>query len=144
VFGDYSNAEKYYRASLKREPKYYRARKGLAELYLRFEKYSRARREFDALLKINPDSAAVRVKYALSVFRGGNIQEGEKEFKKVLLMTPGNLDAMWYLSKLYKDSGKLKDAMIMWLEIKKKGPENNKWYDFARNYIAIYQSKLMR
>ncbi len=144
VFGDYSGAQNYYLRSLKREPKYYRARKGLAELYLRYEKYPQARREFESLLKINPDSRELRVSYALCLFKSGAILQAEKEFKKVLLMDPGNIDSMWYLSKLYKDNGKLKDAFYMWVQIRKRGPENNKWYAFAKNYISIYQSKVMR
>jgi len=142
VFDDFKMARKLYLMALKREPKYYRARKGLADLYFRNEYFKYALKHFKVLRTIDPENTDFMVCYAFCLYKIGNIMQAEKELKKVLHVDPDNVDSMWYLSKIYRESGKINDAVYLWIRIKNAGLRNNKWYDFADSYLNIYSSRI--
>ncbi|MFH1707324.1 MAG: tetratricopeptide repeat protein [Planctomycetota bacterium] len=141
IFGNAEAAAKLYVNALKREPKYYRARKGLADLCLREGQYKAARQQYEAILQVNPDDVISRVNAAFCAYRLGDAAGAEREYKRILALNPGSVDCMWYLSKIYKDRAMMKDATYLWIRIVNTGPDDNKWFDFARNYLAIYAGR---
>jgi len=140
VFDDFARARTYYLAALKREPKYYRARRGLADLYFRHGYYRYALKHFKKLLLMDPENTDIMVYYGFCLYKAGSGKEAEKELKKVLAADPDNVDCLWYLSKIYKESKRIDEAVELWVRIKNLGPARNKWYDFADNYLTIYAS----
>ena len=142
VFENFEMARKYYLMALKKEPKYYRARKGIADLYFRNSHFKYALKHFGVLATIDPENTDIRVFYGFCLYKTGSPAKAEQELKKVLHMEPGNVDCMWYLSKIYKESKKIDDAVYLWIKLKNIGPANNRWYDFADNYLNIYGSRI--
>ena len=142
VFDNFKMARRLYLAALKREPKYYRARKGLADLYFRNGYYKQALKHFRVLTTVDPENTDIIIYFGFCLYKSGNPVKAERELKKVLHLDPGNVDCMWYLSKIYKESKKIDDAVYLWVKIKNMGPRNNKWYDFADSYLNIYSSRI--
>lgn len=84
--------------------------RGVSYTYMGF--YEKARKEFQKVLKLNPDNASVLFYLASVEERLGNLEEAERLFRDVLKLSAHYLDVHNHLGVIYHEQGDLDKAVV--------------------------------
>lgn len=109
--------------------------RGVSYIYLGF--YAQARKEFQNILKVNPENASALFYLASIEEWTGNLEEAERIFKRLLAISPNYLDVHNHLGVIYHKKGKL-DMAMKEFELALKQAEYSEVY---YNLSVVYRLK---
>jgi tetratricopeptide (TPR) repeat protein len=108
--GNYEAAIVSLRRALKSSPGLDSAHLALAEIYLRQERYSMAKREYETMLAVRPNEFQLLSGYANVLFASGNQEGALNILRKVLEENPYHLSAHISAIRISLDAGLIQDA----------------------------------
>eukprot|EP00761_Pharyngomonas_kirbyi_P013287 gb/GECH01013314.1/.p1 GENE.gb/GECH01013314.1/~~gb/GECH01013314.1/.p1 ORF type:complete len:989 (+),score=344.47 gb/GECH01013314.1/:1-2967(+) len=110
--GTLEKAENQFNTALQSDPQNIPAMLGKACILYNQERYRRALELYRKILVINPRCPAeIRLGIGLCLFQLGNLQKAELAFKRVLELSPENVEAKVGLAVMYLNAGKIQMAM---------------------------------
>jgi tetratricopeptide (TPR) repeat protein len=83
-----NSAEKYYRQSLRADPKYSEAVNNLGTIYYAKKSYRRAISQYKKALRMSPDSASVWSNLAMAYFSRNDVEHAQESLKKAMMLDP--------------------------------------------------------
>ncbi|MBU4536814.1 tetratricopeptide repeat protein [Patescibacteria group bacterium] len=119
--GDFENAEREFKESLRINPNEEMAHNNLGLVYFQQNKLIEAEKEYQKEIKINPFYDNVHYNLGLLYLKEGKINEAEIYFKKALGINPNKLDVVYSLFNLYYEKKDYENASIYANELHKKG-----------------------
>jgi len=112
----------------------------IGNCFLELKDYGKALEGYRLALDINPKSVHLRNKFALSLYRLGNLKEAEAQLLKVIKQRPRDSQNYHDLAMVYRKQGQLNKAKIM--SEKACRYSKNKDYETVKLYADIlYDSK---
>jgi Flp pilus assembly protein TadD, contains TPR repeats len=112
--GDYSAAQKHFRAALEKRPDLRGVHHALGELLLESGDYERAEAEFRAEARLTPGSAVTAYKLGVTLLHRGILQEAISELKRSNTLQPGMPETELELGRALHAAGEA-EAAEHWL-----------------------------
>ncbi|OGR48533.1 MAG: hypothetical protein A2X33_09150 [Elusimicrobia bacterium GWA2_51_34] len=140
--GSFETAERSSAECLKHRPSDPELRKDHAALLVRLGRYEDAVAQYNRaaeLYKKQPMAAFCRVKTAETLTKLGRGSDAEKAYKAALETSPGDLNAMRGLAKIFEIRGDLKSASGIYKKILSADPSNAE----ARTRLSVIEAELI-
>ena len=101
---EYSKAISCFKKILMIEPNLHNIRNQLGITYTKNREYDKALTQFRKLIEIHPDNAIYRTNLAFACENSGLMEEAIENFKQAILLDPNDVNIVYWLSDLIRNS----------------------------------------
>ncbi len=96
----------------------------LGDLYSRHDVNVLAKEEYETTLRLDPKSVSVRNKLAMSLYKNGDVDTAEMEFKSLIASNPNDTASLQNLASIYLEQKNKKDARNIYKQLEQLDPSN--------------------